>query len=421
MSTILSNKVAQFFMEISLPHSFTRAIDFNQIEYNFIITYDNNEYHFNKSITMHFCKRLQIKSLSNSLLASLSVPKADGIDGDFSAIASFFRGAPLRVTDENMFFVFYVASYLLIDTILEPLQRPVCEQMHCPFALRYVQLFSDFGADISAFIAVLSANAESIPDEGFDALSPVVIDSVLSACKQPLRSAAAARAVRRHRGRLLRHLSGSDSEIAEIVSAPDCNLCYAQAQVCALLSKREFAPAECGKRFLFDGRNHFDGVIDYLAQRAHGNPAKRGAIGLESARPASAPYGAENMLERYASASSFKTRGGEPLWFVIDFRSARIAVDAYTISTFPRKNGSVGPSDWALTGSCDGERWDGIDERAGFDFEAIEGDAKVATFAIPKGQQRFRYVRFEQTAVDRCRTLTSIINFELFGVLYEDE
>ena len=418
------NKRSQFYMKISIPHSYFNDIDLNEIELDFVFQYGGEEYMCNKLIACSICKKIQIKKLGNILLNSFTIPKIDGIDGDFSIFIDLFRNIPLHVSEDNMIFVYYISSYLQIDIILESINKDIHNYMDCEFALNYVQRFYDFGADISVFIDILCDHLPNILDERFMQLNPVIIDSIFRLYGELPKNDIIKSTILKYKGRLLSYLNHvflEDDEIIKLVETQECNLNYLRDQINYLVCKKEFLPKQNNKRFLFDGTNPLEGIINYIYQKTKGNPAIKGEIGIESSRPVSSPYKVENILENLANSSSFKTKSGEPFWFIIDFKNPFVIIDGYTISTFPKENGSIGPYTWTLSGSCDSQNWCVIDERINFDFEKIEDKTKTMTFTLPKKNNIYQYIKFEQTELNKSGTLMAIINFELFGVLCQNE
>lgn len=174
------------------------------------------------------------------------------------------------------------------------------------------------------------------------------------------------------------------------------------------------------KTFTYDKSSRFNGIFEYLTEKAHGNPHDNGTIEITSNNiKESSIYGSsfssrkpvqyhpKNLIK--SDDSEYIANGGNDAWITFDFKDMKVEITNYSV-----KNGGLGAKikNWVIETSNNKKDWKIIDTHSDYTFNNKEETFNVA----PNGFARYIKLRHNgQTSASGMNLV--MIRFEIFGKL----
>ncbi|OHT06136.1 hypothetical protein TRFO_25916 [Tritrichomonas foetus] len=410
--------------EIPFPDFCLPSVDFNQLPDDFTLIYNNVKYPCKSSLAAILSKKIQLEMLSNLLMYQYRIPKIP-LDCDIKSIASFLSGESLSFSPEDCVFHYIVASVLGISYLEKELKvytMSVLETFPLDQILIQAKFLFENGGKVSPYYDSMSRHfIEDPSDELFKSLPVPLLVGMFKSIDGSVDFSNDSKYIDFFcsvGGRLLRYLkldSLSQTQLKQIITSKSTNLNYLRKGISEIVARKAYKPPPQVIRCAYLG-DSFHGIIDYLSEKCKANPISKNLISVKSAVHVSNNYSVNNIFEYNAPRSSFKAKANEPTWFIIDFKSPIVQIDAYSIKSLPLAQGSLQPANWKVYGSVGGEVWDKIDEQNNVTLSRYPDNAK--TFVLLAKTKKYQFIKFDHPPVKVDKAVMCINAFELFGVYY---
>ena len=171
--------------------------------------------------------------------------------------------------------------------------------------------------------------------------------------------------------------------------------------------------------FEYFGQNTFDGIINYLSNKCHGNVHQKGIVNV-TASSIHNSYMPHHIVDLKNYYNYFHSQNQPNSWIQYDFIDYKVRPTAYSIRTrHDYGRGHNQPKNWCIEGSNDKINWTVLDLQSDINF--LDGTNKSHTFKIAKDldeKECYRYLRYRLTGVETQGNYKLVLSaLEFFGSL----
>jgi hypothetical protein len=356
--------------------------------------------------------RFEIARFAVRSMSSFYIPDDFPLNGPFLPIADFLDGKELIFSMDHCFFIWAMAVYLDISSIVPQLFDYVSGYVKHPSFLEVLQWLFRTHCDVTVPLNALQATvpfSELLANPTFENFDPDLLDLYFSGVLEDANDFLLARG-----GKLIRHLnleSLSQSEFQRLIENPDMDLNWLKGKLAELMRSRR-PPSSCSlkiKRIAFDESNPLHGIFHFLVHRYRDFLAVPHFV-IRSSPPVNPQAEFSNLFTR--SPRPFRSAG--PVTFTVDLHLSAIEVDAYTVSSV-NERGCCMPTDWTLKGSSDGKEWIVIDRQQDVNLAIV--DDCLQTFTFLKTTSPLRALMFVHDELPPEAPPMVLAGFEIFGYL----
>jgi hypothetical protein len=158
----------------------------------------------------------------------------------------------------------------------------------------------------------------------------------------------------------------------------------------------------------------FDGIFNFLARQAGGNPHQAGLVTLEAS---SSQVGSVMRILDYDSNEYFATRDAAGQWIKFEFNQHRISLSGYSYKTHSVQGNGHSKS-WRVDGTSDGMNWISIHVVTNTSLLLGYGAVYTVSFVYT---DFFKIIRFTQTDTNSMNYNNfRVANIEFFGKLLSE-
>lgn len=165
-----------------------------------------------------------------------------------------------------------------------------------------------------------------------------------------------------------------------------------------------------GKQFVPNGKNNFNGIINYLQSQSIQFNVTSSSIYSDNYKP-------QNAVLYNDLSKTFCTKNEKDSWLMFDFINHKVIPTNYTIRSYSGGQGGWHPKSWVIEGSNDKSSWSVIDEENNCSY--LNDCNLVHQFQMNrKSSEEFQYIRMRLTDVAWCNNYYLMIDsFEIYGNL----
>ena len=173
------------------------------------------------------------------------------------------------------------------------------------------------------------------------------------------------------------------------------------------------------KLFLYNEKNNFSGIVNYLTEKTGGNIHDNRTVKVTSNSFYSDEYHPKYLLDFDQNTYFCSTDQDQDTWICFDFKKMKVELSNYSIKSCNDDPNHGHIQNWILEISNDGNEWTQIDEHS--NYSGLNGRWITKTFEVSK-KQFARFIRFSHNGDHFGISdgwLLIINSFEFYGRLYE--
>ena len=400
-------------------------------EKDFTFKVGGHNYALPKILAFFISPKIAQASIADPFINEFEI-NADDSYYQFNLIMRLLSGDSINITESNAHYLLDVGNQLqnqdLIDLILSFISTPLTVQ-NASFRL---QQKISFHGDTSSEINFIASHFSEMDEEN---LKQMDTDTLYLILQSPDLSISSESSLFQfiikliaERGNSAKRLLESifyesllDSDIEQLWTIISHNEITRPmwASLERRLAHQSLSSEILTKRYsqkiirLFFKSDPFDGICNYLTQKAGGNIHEKGVIRL------SASGTSNNSFERvlnYQWNGYWASNNSPNSYLRFDFKDYTVQLNGYSLRARDEPQGGGHPKSWVIEGSNDGKTWTTLNSQQNSD--AINGRRQVHTFKLPNLTLPYRYLQMRLTDRNhRGDNFFNITNIEFFGEL----